>query len=106
MGRRIRALRDERALTQAELARRSGLSQSNIVRIEAAERSPTLGSLAKVAQGLGVSLADLMADATIDVKPAKAEKAWYRLCSTLRDRDERFLRAVERVVRAMESLDS
>jgi transcriptional regulator with XRE-family HTH domain len=58
-GRYIRRLRDERALTQAELASRSKLAVDSIRRIERGQLSPSLKSLAKLATGLDMSLHSL-----------------------------------------------
>lgn len=53
--RRIRELRKERGLTQAQLAERAGLPQSYISRLENGEHSPTAKTITKLAEGLGVS---------------------------------------------------
>lgn len=102
LGNRLRALREAQGLSQAELARRAHLSQSNVGRIEEGGRSCTVGSLARLAEGLGVEPAALLAETTEPPKPARAERVFFRLCSKLRDRDERFLRAVEDLTRALE----
>jgi transcriptional regulator with XRE-family HTH domain len=52
---RIRALREQRKWTQEKLAERAGLTPAAITRIERGVRVPTLGTLAKVAHGFGVS---------------------------------------------------
>lgn len=102
-GERLRALREERALTQAALARAAGLSQGNLARIENGDRSPTLGSLAKLARALGLTLAELVEPSSERVPTPKAEKAWFRVCGKLRERDEHFLRAVEHLIRALDT---
>ena len=102
LGAKLRALREQQGLSQAELGRRAKQSQSNIARIEEGGRSPTVGTLAKLAEGLGIEPAELLADLVEKPKPAKAEKVFFRLCSKLRDRDERFLRAIEDLVRALD----
>lgn len=48
--------RSEAGLTQIELAKRSGIRQSNISRIEKGESIPTLSTLNKLAYGLGKRL--------------------------------------------------
>lgn len=102
LGARLRSLREQQGLSQAELARRAKISQSNVGRIEEGERSCTVGSLARLAAGLGVEPAALLSDLGEIPKPARAEKVFFRLCGKLRDRDERFLRAVEDLTRALE----
>jgi transcriptional regulator with XRE-family HTH domain len=56
----LRRLRDECALTQVELARRSGLTQSAISRYETGEDVPELSSLLKLATGLRMPLEPLV----------------------------------------------
>ncbi|MEG1840998.1 MAG: helix-turn-helix transcriptional regulator [Raoultibacter sp.] len=48
--------RNEQGLSQAELAQRCGLKQSNISRLETGASSPTLKTLEQLASGLGRKL--------------------------------------------------
>ena len=43
-------------MTQKELAEKTGIRQSNISRIENGSASPTIGTLARIAAGLGKQL--------------------------------------------------
>jgi DNA-binding XRE family transcriptional regulator/predicted RNase H-like HicB family nuclease len=52
----LRWARQEAGLTQAELARRAGISQQMISRLEDPDHNPTLETLEKVARALGVRL--------------------------------------------------
>ena len=56
LGRNLARARANRGLTQKGLAESSGLSQSDISKIEAGERSPTPLQLARFARELGVAL--------------------------------------------------
>ena len=59
---RLQALRERRGLSQAELARRSGVSQATISRIEAGKtRGVDLVTLDRLARALGVSPGSLLA---------------------------------------------
>jgi DNA-binding XRE family transcriptional regulator len=49
-------LRDRAGLTQAELARRMGTTQSSIARIESGGSLPTVEMLARLARAIGISL--------------------------------------------------
>jgi transcriptional regulator with XRE-family HTH domain len=60
LGERIRALRRERGLTLEVLAGLSGVSRAMISKLERGEKNPTLVVAAKVAEGLGVSLSQLV----------------------------------------------
>ena len=48
--------RNEQTLTQADLAERTGLRQSNISRIEKGQAMPSITTLSKIAHGLGKQL--------------------------------------------------
>lgn len=52
----IQALREERGLSQRQLAERLGTTQSAVARLEAGHVSPSLPTLDKVADALGVEL--------------------------------------------------
>ena len=54
LGKRIRELRLAAGLTQAELARRTGIHRPNIARVEAGRHTPSLETLARLAQAIGV----------------------------------------------------
>jgi transcriptional regulator with XRE-family HTH domain len=60
LGGRARELRRERGLTLEELAERSGVSRAMISKLERGEKNPTLVVAAKLAEGLGVSLSQLV----------------------------------------------
>lgn len=55
LGARLRELRLEAGLTQAELARRTGIHRPNIARVEAGRHTPSLETLARIANAIGVS---------------------------------------------------
>jgi transcriptional regulator with XRE-family HTH domain len=60
LGERVRVLRRERGMTLEVLAGRSGVSRAMISKLERGEKNPTLVVAAKVAEGLGVSLSQLV----------------------------------------------
>ena len=60
LGERLRAMRRERGLTLEVLAGRSGVSRAMISKLERGEKNPTLVVAAKVAEGLEVSLSQLV----------------------------------------------
>jgi DNA-binding XRE family transcriptional regulator len=59
-GNHIQACRERVSLTQEELARRMGCSQSYVSQIEHPDARPTLGTLQKVAEALGCPVGDLV----------------------------------------------
>lgn len=56
IARQVIAFRIERRLSQAELARSCGVSQSAIARLERGEHDPRLATLRRVAHALGADL--------------------------------------------------
>jgi transcriptional regulator with XRE-family HTH domain len=57
---RIKELRQRRGLTQEELAVLSGLASDTIRRLEYASFNPSLGTLKKLADGLGITTLALL----------------------------------------------
>ena len=56
IGQRIRQLRESRSMTQSQLQARSKVSRSYLSRIESGQMTPSLGTLEKIAEALGVGL--------------------------------------------------
>src|SRR5579872_5355515 len=63
---RVAGYRAEHNLTQAQLAKKLGMTQSAIARLELGEHEPTLTTLARLSQGLGI-------DFHIDITPTAVE---------------------------------
>jgi transcriptional regulator with XRE-family HTH domain len=63
LGRAVQAIRAETGLSQVQLAERTGLVQSWISHIEHGRRNPTWSNLVRLADGLGVGVAELAARA-------------------------------------------
>lgn len=61
-GKRVAALRNAAGLTQVALAMRAGLDPSLVSRIERGSANPTLSTVEALAQALGVTVADLLAE--------------------------------------------
>lgn len=60
VGTNFARLRREKALTQEEVAERSGFSQQYISGLERGRRNPTVVTVYELAQALGVSYLDLL----------------------------------------------
>ncbi len=60
LGLRIRELRRERGWSQEQLARSAGLSRNFVAQIERGESTPTVATLARLAQALALSIAELI----------------------------------------------
>lgn len=61
IARRVVQLRAARGWSLADLAKQTGVSKAMISRIERAQSSPTAMTLGRLASGLGVTLADILA---------------------------------------------
>jgi DNA-binding XRE family transcriptional regulator len=70
IGSKVRALRKERGLTITTLATRARILRPNVSRLEAGKHVPSLETLEKIASGLGVAVADLIA-----IHPYREESA-------------------------------
>jgi transcriptional regulator with XRE-family HTH domain len=71
IGRLVAYIRDERirqALSLNEISVRSGLSHTMVMRVEKRQRTPTIDTLLRVADALGIDLWKLLRDATTGVK--------------------------------------
>lgn len=60
IGKRLKALRERRGLSQYELARAAQVSQGLIWQIEAGRKNPGLETLLRLAQALSVSPEELL----------------------------------------------
>ena len=60
IGSRVRELRRSKGFTLEVLAERSGVSRAMISKIERGEKNPTLVVAAKIAQGFGITLSQLV----------------------------------------------
>lgn len=60
LGRRVKALRQQIRLTQEELGQACGLFRTYIARIESGAADPTVSTLLRVADALGVPVGSLL----------------------------------------------
>ena len=63
IGARIKTLRIENGLSQQKLALMVGVERSYLAKLEAGKRNATIDCFEKIADGLGVSLIELLQDA-------------------------------------------
>ncbi|MBK9322412.1 MAG: helix-turn-helix transcriptional regulator [Bdellovibrionaceae bacterium] len=64
---RLEYLRGRRNMTQQELAKVAGISQSTVAQIESGKKDPSLSTLKKVAQALDVHIAVLFSSDDVHV---------------------------------------
>jgi transcriptional regulator with XRE-family HTH domain len=75
IGTRLQRVRRTKNLSQRELAKRVGVTNSTISLIEQNKVSPSVSSLKKVLDGIPISLADFF---TLDAEGDTADSAFYR----------------------------
>jgi len=76
VARNVREARAERGWTLDQLAGRSGVSKGMVVQIEQGKTNPSIGTLSKVSEALGVSLPDLVGGGEIPlVRVVSGEEA-------------------------------
>jgi transcriptional regulator with XRE-family HTH domain len=63
LGRAVQTIRAETGISQVQLSEATGLMQSWISHIEHGRRNPTWSNIVRLAEGLGVSVAELAARA-------------------------------------------
>ena len=62
IGRRLRAVREARDLSQRQLAKLSGVANATISQVEAGKLNPTVGMLKKILDGVPLPLSEFFAD--------------------------------------------
>ncbi|HEU4850274.1 MAG TPA: helix-turn-helix transcriptional regulator [Terrimesophilobacter sp.] len=72
LGRRLRTLRERRAQTLTETARRAGISPQYLSEIERGLKEPSSEMIAAVAGALGATLIDLTVQVTDDLRRREA----------------------------------
>ena len=60
MGKRLKKLREGKKWSQAKLADEADISRGYLIRLEAGQQDPTLGTLERLAKALGVTLKKLL----------------------------------------------
>lgn len=66
VARRLKSLREARGHSIRRLAQRSGITPEMLSRAERAERTPSLETLAKLCEGLEVSVAEFFDESSVD----------------------------------------
>lgn len=106
-GERIRAAREARGLTMADLARSAGISAGAVSRIERGERAPGSVTLRRLAQALGVTPGNLMDEAGAAVAAGAetlAKAGYVAQAAAGAIGDGRVLQAISAITRVMPTL--
>jgi transcriptional regulator with XRE-family HTH domain len=86
LARNVREWRAKRGWSQADLAARAGLSKGMLVQVEQAQTNPSIATLCKLANALGVALPRLVED---DDEPAVRKVAAHDIAWLWRGRTKR-----------------
>lgn len=100
IGQRIRKVRTEQRLQQAELAYRAGITTSHMSHIETAQTKLALPTIVKIANALFVSVDELLYDSLEQVRPVYDK----RIAETLSDCDPDELQALSEVIGTIKTL--
>ena len=60
VGETLRTAREKAGLTQTQLGKRTGLDQAVVSRLETGRNRPRIDTLRRIAQGLGLSVSELL----------------------------------------------
>lgn len=110
VGRKLREIRIQKALTQREVAARSGLPSSQISRIEKGHRLPSLETLERITAALEVSLSDVFYEIGISQRASSAmlQQAVSETIAKAREKgpdQEAFLQALTPVLPRLTGFD-
>ncbi len=96
LGLRIRELRNERHMSQEELAFKAGISAAHLGQIERALKNPTIDTVAKIAAAMGVPITTLFTEeqAKADMGSPVISKINAHLMDMTEDQQRDFLRIV------------
>jgi transcriptional regulator with XRE-family HTH domain len=89
LGKRIRRLREEKALSQQELGNRAEVNYKYIGEIERGRQNPSFNVLTKIAIALGVSLSDLMSFEQEIGNRKEIESRINQICRNMPDEEVR-----------------
>lgn len=100
LGSRVRALREQRELTQQELAHRAGLAIQTVSRVERGRIGLSVGRLADICRALAITLSDFFAG--VDLEPEELPPETRRVVATMQTMTPTGRRAVLRTVEAID----
>jgi transcriptional regulator with XRE-family HTH domain len=101
IGERLRLWREQKRLSQTDIERRTGLLRNYISRVENNQTIPSVGTLQKMAQGLGVPLYWLLYDEPQPPELPNATQASGRDGRGISGEDARFLTKLRRCLSRM-----
>ncbi|HUD07275.1 MAG TPA: helix-turn-helix transcriptional regulator [Candidatus Saccharimonadales bacterium] len=61
-GKKLRAARRKNHFTQAEIAKKAGISENHYAQIERGEKNPTISNFKKIIKAIGVMSTEILGD--------------------------------------------
>jgi transcriptional regulator with XRE-family HTH domain len=102
VGKRLRALREERGLSATALANLAGTSTTEILLVEKAERTPNVVSLDHLARALRVPVTAFFEAGAKVNPPSRDDRAFRSFIEFARGRSPEYLRAALAMLRALD----
>lgn len=108
----IKQIRKNKGLTQKALGKNCNLAESTIRQYELGFRNPKIETLQKIANGLGVSIKELLQDNTYSQKPIDltifdsqegARKALYAAYPELEEQDRKEKEEIHQILEELEN---
>ena len=96
-GKYVKRLREARGMTQEQLAERTDLAADTIRRLEHTDFSPSLRTLRKLCNGLGISVGTLFGG----FEMSEADPVYEELSMLLRGKHHSMLKLILRVARSL-----
>jgi len=87
----LKRIRTNKSISQSELSERTGIRQTTYSRIENGKVEPGIGTVEKIATGLGINATELFIDET---SPETSIKDKLTLIQTLTEYDQKLLEAL------------
>lgn len=98
----IRHFRHQKGFSQEELALRANLNPAYLGQVERGEKCPTVDTLYKTANALGISLSELFRfESSPDQSEATMDRIKLLLSRVPAEKNEQFLKAVEDIIALM-----
>lgn len=97
---RVRSLREEQGISQAELARQAKIARSHLSQIESGNNVPSVVTADALARALGVPITQLVAEEEQPVRPDPADG----IAVLLRERGPAYLAAVKTYIRTLDKI--
>ena len=98
LGRRIKALRKSKGLTQEGLGEKCGVNYKFLGGIERGRENPSLSVLLRIATGLGVDVAELFKFCHEETNPAKLKKTLIDIVNSIEQQEVEKLQIILKIL--------